>query len=103
MTRGISKLTCSVASSSVNGAGLTSAESCAAADAMSTPEDCTSGCMRGPSDSRVNVDSEEGKVKELAVTAASIWATEDCMMLARAFISAKASSEILRRRVGSNP
>ena len=83
----------------MSGAGLTSVVICAAADAMSIPADCMSGCMRGPSDSKVNVDSEEGRVKELAVATASICAIDDCMMLARDFNSAKASCEILRRRV----
>jgi hypothetical protein len=39
-----------------------------------------SGCMRDILDSRLNVESEKGKVKGLAVTTASI---EDSMMLAR--------------------
>ena len=102
MARETSKLTCIVVSRSVSGAGLTSVVICAAADAMSTPTDCMSGCMRGPSDSRVNVDSGEGKVRELELATASICATDDCMILARDFNSAKASCEILRRRVISD-
>ena len=86
----------------MSGAGLTSVAICPAADAMSTAADCMSGCMRGPSDSRVKVDSAEGKVKELAPTTDSICATDVCMMLARDFNSAKASGETLRRKVVSN-
>ncbi len=55
-----------------------------------------SGCMRGASDSRLNVESGEGNVKELADTTASIFSIEDCMMLARAFNSAKASCDALQ-------
>jgi hypothetical protein len=49
------------------------------------------GCMRGASDSGLNVESGDGKVKELAVVTSSICSIEDCMILARAFNSAKAS------------
>jgi hypothetical protein len=65
--------------------------SCAAADVMRDPADWMVGCMRGASDSMLNVESGEGKVKELAVTTASICSMEDCIILARAFNSAKAS------------
>jgi len=50
-------ITCIIISSIVRGAGLTSVMSCAAADVMSKPADCTVGCMRGASDSRLNGDS----------------------------------------------
>jgi len=56
------------------------------------------GCMRGASDSRLNCDPGEGKVKELVVTTSSICSTDDCMMSASAFNSAKASCETLQRR-----
>jgi len=82
-------VTCSTVSKSVSGAGLTSVMSWAAAEVMSDPADRMAGCMRGASVSRLNVESAEGKVKELAVTAASICSTDDCMILARAFNSAK--------------
>ena len=91
-------LTCNVVSSSVSGAGLTRVMSWAAADVMSSPADCMAGCMRGASDSKVKVDSGEGKLNELAVTTASICSTDDCMMLARVFNSTNASCEVLRRR-----
>lgn len=84
-------VTCNVVSMSVNGAGLTSVTSCAAAEVMVDPADRMEGCMRGVSDSRVNIEFGEGKVKELAVTSASICSTDDSMMLARAFISATVS------------
>src|SRR5260221_13162813 len=71
---------------------------CAAADVMSNPGDCMAGCMRGASDSRVNCDPGEGKVNELVVTTASICSTDDCIMSASAFNSAKASCEALQRR-----
>jgi hypothetical protein len=45
----------------------------------------------------LNVESGEGKVKELAVTTSSICSIEDCMMLERAFSSAKASCGTLMR------
>jgi hypothetical protein len=51
---------------------------------MSDPADKMAGCMRGASVSR-QVESEEGKVMELAVTAASICSTDDCMILASSF------------------
>lgn len=88
-------------SKSDSGAGLTSAVSCAAADVMSDPADRIAGCMRGASDSRLKVEPIEGKVKELVVTVASICSMDDCMMLARAFNSAKAlaSGSVLRKRV----
>ena len=47
--------------------------------------------MRGASDSGLNVESGDGKVKELVVTTASICSIEDCMMLARAFNSERES------------
>jgi hypothetical protein len=72
--------------------------SCVAAEVMSDPADRMAGCMRGASVSRLNVESGEGKVKELAVTAASICSTDDCMILARAFDSAKASGRALLQR-----
>lgn len=50
--------------------------------------------MCGASDSGLNVESEDGKIKELADTTASICSIEDWMMLPRAFNSAKPSSEI---------
>ena len=71
--------------------------SCAAAEVMSDPADRMAGCMRGASVSRLNVESEEGKVKELAVTVASICSTDDCMILARAFNSAKVSGRVLQK------
>jgi hypothetical protein len=49
--------------------------------------------MRGASDSKLNGDSGEGKVNELAVTTASICSTDDCIILARVFSSAKASCD----------
>src|SRR6266446_292470 len=58
-----------------------------------------SGSMRGASYSRLNVESGEGKVKELVDKFASICSIEDCMMLARAFNSARASSDTLKRTV----
>ncbi len=83
---------------SVSGAGLTSIMSCAAADVMSDPADRMAGCMRGASVSGLNVESGEGKTKELAVTAASICSTDDCMTLARALSSAKASGRALPKK-----
>jgi hypothetical protein len=53
------------------------------------------GCMRGASDSRLNVEFGDGKVNELAVTTSSICWIEDCMMLARALNSARASWDTL--------
>lgn len=82
-------------SMSVTGAGLTSVMSCDAAEVMSDPADWIAGCMRGASDSRPNVESGEGKEKELAETTASICSTDDCMMLTRAFNSAKVSGSVL--------
>ena len=73
----------------------------AAADVMSSPADCMAGCMRGASDSKVKVDSGEGKLNELAVMTASICSTDDCMMLARVFNSAKASCEVLKRALSN--
>src|SRR5258708_16748738 len=90
--------TCIMTSKSVSGAGLTSVMSCAAADVMSDPADRIDGCMRGASVSRLKVESGEGYVKELAVTVASICSTDDCMMLTRAFNSAKASGSALSKR-----
>ena len=55
------------------------------------------GCMRGASDSRLKVESGEGKVRVLVDKSASICSIEDCMMLARAFNSAKASCDALKR------
>jgi len=78
-------------------AGLASDMSCAAADVISDPAAWMSGCIRGASDSRLKVESEEGKVRVLADKSASICSIEDCMMLARAFNSAKASRDSLRR------
>jgi hypothetical protein len=49
--------------------------------------------MRGASDSGLNVESGDGKVKELAVVTCSICSIEDCMIFPRAFNSAKASCE----------
>ena len=77
MTGESSDLTCIVVSSNVTGVGLTSVISCAAADVMSAPADRMTGCMSGVSDSRLHVDSGEGKVKELAVTTASICSTDN--------------------------
>ena len=79
MARGTFNLTCIVTSSSVSGTGLTSVMSCAAAEVMSNPADWMAGCMRGASDSKLNCDFGEGKVKELAVTTASISSTDDCI------------------------
>ena len=94
--RNLRPLTCISTSSTVIGAGLTSVISCAAADVMSNPADCMAGCMRGASDSKLNGDSGEGKVNELAVTTASICSTDDCIILARVFNSTKASCKTLR-------
>lgn len=44
----------------------------AAADLMRDPADWMAGCMSGASDSRLNVESGDGRVKELAFTTASI-------------------------------
>jgi len=93
-----SAFTCSTVSKSVTGAGLTSVISCAAAEVMSDPADRMAGCMRGASVSRLNVESGEGKVKELVFTIASICSTDDCMIFARAFNSAKASGRALPKR-----
>lgn len=90
--------TCIVISTSVSGAGLTSVVSCAAADVMSAPADWMEGCMRGASDSGLNVESGEGKVKELVETTASICSIDDCMILARVFSSVKASWDTLQRK-----
>jgi hypothetical protein len=95
-SEGSSSVTCNMVSKSVRGAGLTSVMSCAAAEVMSDPADKMAGCMRGASVSRLNVESGEGKVKELAVTVASICSTDDCMILARAFNSAKVSGRVLQ-------
>jgi hypothetical protein len=95
-------LTCIVISKTVSGAGLTSVMSCAAADVMSDPADWMAGCMRGASDSRVNVEFGEGKVKELAETTASICSTDDCMMLTRAFSSARTPGSALQKRTLSD-
>jgi hypothetical protein len=89
--------TCIAVSSTVRGAGLTSVMSCAAADVICSPADCMAGCMRGASDSRLKVDSGEGKLNELAVTRASICSTDDCIMSARLFNFTKVSCEALRR------
>jgi hypothetical protein len=70
--------------------------SCAAAAVIKDPADWMAGCMRGASDSKLNGESGDGKLKELAVTAASICSTDDCMMLERALRSANASCENLR-------
>jgi hypothetical protein len=86
----------------MSGAGLTSVMSCAAAEVISSPADCMAGCMRDASDSRLKVDSGEGKLNELAVMSASICWIDDCIMLARFFNSAKASCEALGRRALSN-
>ena len=83
---------------SVSGAGLTSVMSWDAAEVMSAPADWMSGCIRGASDSRVNVEFGEGKVKEFAETTVSICLIDDCMMSARAFNSAKASGNALPKR-----
>jgi len=91
-------ITCIITSKTVSGAGLTIIVSCAAAEVMRDPADKMSGCMRGVSDSGLNGESEEGKAKELEATTASICSIDDCMMLARAFSSAKASFDALRRK-----
>ena len=95
---GTLSVTCIITSKSVRGAGLTSAVSCAAADAMSDPADAMAGCMRGASVSRLKIESGDGYVKELVVTVASICSTDEFMMLARAFNSAKASGSALQKR-----
>ena len=95
MVRETFNLTCSAVSISVSGAGLTRVMSWAAAEVMSCPADCMAGCMRGASDSKVKVDSGEGKSNELAVTTASICSTDDCMMLTRDFNCTKPSCEAL--------
>jgi hypothetical protein len=66
---------------------------------MSDPADRMAGCMRGSSVSKLKVESGEGKVKELPVTAVSICSIDDCMILARAFISAKASGRALPKKI----
>ena len=53
------------------------------------------GCMRGASDSKLKGVFDEGRTKALAVRTSSILSIEDCMMLARAFISAKTSWDAL--------
>jgi hypothetical protein len=53
--------------------------------------------MHSISDSRLNVESGEGKVRALADTAVSICSIEDRFRLARAFNLAKASCEALQR------
>ena len=73
--------------------------SCDAADVIIAPADRIAGCMRGASDSKLNGEFGEGKLKELVVTAASICSTDDCMMLMRAFNSANASCDALPWRV----
>ena len=62
MVKGTVKLTCIITSRSVSGAGLTRVMSWAAADVMNDPADWMTGCMRGASVSRLNVESEEGNV-----------------------------------------
>jgi hypothetical protein len=57
------------------------------------------GCMRGASDSGVNVESGDGKVKKLVVVTSSICSIEYCMMLARAFNSEMASCGTLQKRI----
>ena len=84
-----------VISKMVSGAGLTSVMSCAAAEVIRDPADWIEGCMRGASDSRLNVESGDGKVNELAVMTSSICWIEDCMMLARAFNSERGSPDTL--------
>jgi hypothetical protein len=96
LSRAVVNFTCIMRSRSVRGAGRTSVMSCAAAEVINDPADWMAGCMRGTSDSGLNGESGEGKLKEFAVTAASICSTDDCMMLARAFISANASCESLQ-------
>ena len=59
---GTMKPTCIITSRSVSGAGLTRVMSCAAADVINDPADWMTGCMRGASVSRVNVESEDGYV-----------------------------------------
>ena len=81
----------------VSGVGLTSVMSCPAADVISEPADRIAGCMRGASDSGLKFESGDGKMKELAVTTSSICSIEVCMMLARAFNSAKVSWVTLLR------
>jgi hypothetical protein len=61
-------LTCVSTSRIVISAGVMGVMNCAAVDVMSNPVNCTAGCMRASSDSKLNGDSGEGKVKELAVT-----------------------------------
>jgi len=51
--------------------------------------------MRGASESGLNGTSDEGKVKELAATVASICSIEDCMMLLKALNSDKTSFDSL--------
>lgn len=89
-------------SKTVSGAGLTSVTSCAAAEAMSDPADKMAGCMRGASDSKLNVESGEGMAKEFSVTTASICSTDDSMMLARVFRSAKAFCDTLQKKTLSD-
>jgi hypothetical protein len=68
---------------------------------MSDVADWTAGCLSGASDSGLNVESGDGKMKELADTTASICSIEDWIMLPRAFNSAKESSETLPRFRGT--
>jgi len=85
-------------SKSVSGAGLTSVMSWVAAEVMSDPTDRLAGCMRGASVSKLNVESGEVKVKQLAITAPSICSVDACMILAKAFNSAKASGRALSKK-----
>ena len=102
LAREAGTFTCIMISRSVSGAGRTSVMSCAAAEVINDPADRTAECMRGASDSRLNGKSGEGKLKEFAATAASICSTDDCMMFARVFNSAKASCETLPWRALSD-
>ena len=90
-----------VISKMVSGAGLTSVMSCAAAEVIRDPADWIAGCMRGASDSRLNVESGDGKVNELAVMTSSICWIEDCMILARAFNSERGSPDTLIKKLSS--
>jgi hypothetical protein len=82
----------------VSDAGLTSVKSCPAADAISEPADRMAGCMRGASDSGLNVESGGGKTKQLTAVTSLICSIEDCMMLARASNSAIAFCGALPKR-----
>jgi len=77
--------------------------SCAAAEVIRDPANRMSECIRGISDSGLNGKYGEGKVKELALTVASICSIDDCMMPRRDFSSVKGSCEALLWSALSSP